>query len=95
LTPCICQFSKTLLAKSNYGWTEGVLENHLLPVFGGFCLRELSTLNIQMYLAGLDPTKLDHESRDKVRVVMSASLRFAVEHGLIPANPAAKLPLKR
>ena len=63
--------------------------------FGGFCLRELSTLNIQTYLAGLDPTKLGHESRDKIRDVMSASLRFAVEHGLIPSDPAANLRVDR
>ena len=37
--------SKTLLAKTTYCRSEGVLEDHLLPVFGHFCLRELSTLS--------------------------------------------------
>lgn len=86
--------SKTLLAKTTYGRSEGILERYLLPVFGQLCLRELSTLAIQTYLAGLD-MNLSHESRDKIRDVLSASLRFAVEHGLIPLNPAANLHVPR
>ena len=86
--------AKTILAKTTYGRSEGILEKYLLPVFGHLCLRELSTLTIQTYLAGLD-MKLSHESRDKIRDVLSASLRFAVEHTLLTSNPAANLHIAR
>jgi integrase len=85
---------KTQLAKTSYERTNGVLEHYLLPVFGHLCLSDLSTLTIQTYLVGLD-SKLSHESRDKIRDVLSASLRFAVEHGLMPSNPAVNLRVAR
>jgi integrase len=87
--------SKTLLAKPSYERSEGVLEHYLLPAFGHLCLHELSSLGIQTYLAALDSNKLSHESRDKIRDVLSASLRLALEHGLIPINPAYKLRVPR
>lgn len=86
--------AKSLQASTTYDRTEGVLENYLLPVFGLLCLHELNSYTLQTYFTGLDP-KLSHESRDKIRDVLSASLRFAVEHGLITSNPTINVRMPR
>jgi len=85
--------SKPLLASSTYERYEGVLDNHLLPVFGGKMLREMTSLVLQQYFSGLASVDLSHESRDKIRDVLSAVLGFAKEHGLLHFNPAEGLRL--
>jgi integrase len=85
--------SKPLLASSTYERYEGVLDNYLLPVFGGKMLREMTSLVLQQYFSGLASMDLSHESRDKIRDVLSAVLGFAKEHGLLHFNPAQGLRL--
>lgn len=60
-----------LIASTTYDRADGIFKNYLLPVFGERCLNELSTLTLQTYFAGLDRSKLSHESRDKIRDVLS------------------------
>src|SRR5215813_9340539 len=52
-------------------------------------------LTLQTYFAGLDRSKLSHESRDKIRDVLSAALGFAKEHGIITVNPAESIRVPR
>ena len=49
---------KPLLASSTYERYEGVLENYLLPAFGGKMLREMTSLVLQQYLSNLASTNL-------------------------------------
>lgn len=86
--------AQSLQASSTYDRTQGVIENYLIPHFGKLCLHQLTSLTLQTYFMGLDK-KLAHESRDKIRDVLSASLRFAVEHGLITSNPAMNVRMPR
>src|SRR5206468_10817969 len=88
---------KPLLASSTYERYEGVLENYLLPAFGGKMLREMTSLVLQQYLSNLASTNLAHESRDKIRDVLSAVLGFAKQHGLLHLNPTEglRLPVQR
>jgi integrase len=84
---------KPVLASSTYGRYEGIVNNYLLPTFGGKMLREMTSLALQQYLSGLASKNLSHESRDKIRDVLSAVLGFAKQHGLLHFNPAEGLRL--
>src|SRR5436305_7238636 len=47
------------------------------------------------YFTRLQHSKLSHESIDKIRDVLSAVLRTAVDYGRLASNPAEKIRLKR
>jgi integrase len=53
-----------LFAKSTRDRSQGILRNYLLPTFGGFSLRDLTTLSIQRYFTNMATSELTHESRD-------------------------------
>jgi hypothetical protein len=58
-------------------------------------LRDLTALTLQTYFSKLTTSTtnlvLSHESRDKIRDVLSSALRFAVQHDLLVRNPAESL----
>lgn len=70
-----------------------MLKNHLNPEFGDLMLREISLEQLQAYFARLQRTKLSAETIDKVRDVLSAVLRTAVDYGRPPTNPTEKIRL--
>jgi integrase len=86
---------KPLMATTSFDRTRGVLDNYLIPAFGKCCLRDLTALTLQTYFSKLTASKtnqtLSHESRDKIRDVLSSALRFAVQHDLLVRNPAESL----
>ncbi len=86
-----------VMAKSTQDRYQSVISNHLLPAFGSLTLRELTPLTIQRYISGLASSKLSHESKDKIRDVLSSILASAVEYGLLVKNPAenVRLPAER
>jgi hypothetical protein len=64
------------MAKSTQSRTKGVIRNYLIPAFGKLCLRDLSRLSVQRYFSGMADAKLAHESKDKIRDVLSSILWF-------------------
>jgi integrase len=66
---------------------EGIIRNYLSPEFGQLPLRELTPLRIQKYFSGLAKSPLSHESKDKIRDVLSSILGSAKQYGLILTNP--------
>jgi integrase len=76
------------MVKSTQDRSRSVLKLYLLPTFGHLCLRDLTRLTIERYLTDPSLFKLSHESRDKIRDVLSRILRSAVEYGLLLKNPA-------
>jgi integrase len=72
-----------------------VLKNHLNPEFGNLMLREVTLEAQQGYFARLQQSNLSAESVDKIRDVLSAVLRTAVEYGRLPSNPTEKIRLKK
>jgi integrase len=82
-----------LLAKSTQERSEGVIRNYLIPAFGNLCLRELTALVLQKYFSSMATSKLSHESRDKIRDVLSSILASAVTYGFLIKNPAEGLQL--
>ena len=86
-----------LMAKSTQYRSRGVLDNYLCPTFGKLCLRDLTSLTIQRYFSEMASSKLAHESRDKIRDVLSSVLRSAVDYGLLVRNPVenVRMPAER
>jgi integrase len=83
------------LALTTKGRTDGILKNYLLPLFGRCSLQELNYSLLQDYFSGLGTSELSRESRDKIRDVMSAVLRIAVEEGLISRNPMEQVRMPK
>ena len=86
-----------LMATSTRSRSEGIIGNYLLPAFGEMCLRELTPMTLQEYFSKMTSSPLSHESKDKLRDVLSAILQSAVTYGLLVKNPAVnvKLPPER
>jgi len=74
-----------------------VLNNYLLPAFGDLCLRDLSRLAVRRYFSQMASSPLAHESKDKIRDVLSSVLASAVDFGLLVKNPveAIRMPAQR
>jgi integrase len=84
-----------LMAKATQDRYSGILENYLTPAFGKMCLRDLTPLTLQKYFSGMVDSKLSHESKDKIRDVLSSVLGSARDYGLLVANPAENIRLPR
>lgn len=75
---------------------RGIINNYLLPAFQRFCLRDLTRLAIQRYISTDERLEhLSHESRDKIRDVLSSILGSAVGYGLLVNNPVEGVRLPR
>jgi integrase len=86
-----------LMAKNTQERSEGVIRNYLIPAFGKLCLRDLTVLSVQRYFSNMASSILAHESRDKIKDVLSSVLGSAVEYGLLVKNPVEgiRLPAQR
>ena len=82
-----------LLASSTQARYRSVIGNYLVPTFGGSCLRDLTPLTVQRYFSGMANSDLSHESRDKIRDVLSSVLGSAVQYGYVVKNPVEGLKL--
>lgn len=76
-----------MLAASSRGRTKGVLKNYLTPMFGRTSLHEMSYGLLQRYFSDMKTSTLSHESRDKIRDVLSSVLGAAVREGILQKNP--------
>ncbi len=83
------------LASTTRERSRSVLKNYLIPEFGDLMLREMTLERLQGYFADLQKSSLSPESLDKVRDVLSAALRTAVDYGRLSTNPMAKIRLKK
>ena len=84
-----------LMAKSSQGRTSGIIKNYLMPAFGSLCLRDVTSLSVQRYLSGLAKSKLAHESRDKIKDVLSSILASAKQFDFLVKNPVEGLKLPK
>lgn len=83
------------LASTTQERSRSVLKNYLVPEFGDAMLREITLERLQGYFAIVQGSNLSPESIDKIRDVLSAVLRTAVDYGRLSGNPAEKIRLKR
>jgi integrase len=82
-----------LMATTTQSRSLGIINNYLLPAFGKLCLRDVGTLQLQRYFSGMASSKLSHESRDKIRDVLSSILGSAVRYQLLVKNPVEGVQL--
>jgi Phage integrase, N-terminal SAM-like domain len=75
------------MAKSTQDRYKGVIKNYLIPAYGELSLRDLSRLTIQRYFSEMANSPLAHESKDKIKDVLSSILGSAVEFELLAKNP--------
>jgi len=83
------------MAKSTRDRYAGIIRNYLAPAFGTLCLRELTPLTVQRYFSGMATSKLEHESIDKIRDVLSSILGSSVKYQLLVKNPVDGVTLPR
>src|SRR5271165_4750541 len=74
------------MATTTQSRSRRVIQNYLLPAFGKACLRDLGTLQLQRYFSGMTASVLSHESKDKIRDVLSSVLGSAVRYHLLVKN---------
>ena len=84
-----------ILASTSRERSQSVLKTHLNPEFGDRMLREITLERVQEYFTRVQQSSLSPESVDKIRDVLSAVLRTAVEYGRLSSNPAEKIRLKK
>src|SRR5271165_2133094 len=71
-----------LMANTTRSRYRGVINSYRIPTFGGLSLRELGTLQLQRYFSHMASSPLSHESKDKIRHVLSSVLGSAVHYQL-------------
>lgn len=71
-------------------YTE-ILRLHLLPRFGKVRVHDLDRGRIKLFLAEKLNTGLEKRTVRNIQSVLRALLNAAIEDGVIPSNPAAKL----
>jgi integrase len=83
-----------LLASSTRTNYDGILRKRLVPLFGGFALRDLNTMTLQRYFSGL---KVGHPTAMKIKDVLSSVLGSAVRFQMLVRNPieGIQIPLPR
>lgn len=72
---------------------RSAVQNHLLPVFGGLRLRELTTPRLSRYFVSECP--LSAPSCQKLRTVLSGILSFACTQGYLAENPCRNALCRR
>jgi len=82
-----------LMARTTQERSRGVIANYLVPEFGKLSLRDLTPLRLQRYFSGLAASSLAHESRDKIKDVLSSVLGAALQYGLLVKNPVEGIRL--
>ncbi len=82
-----------VMAKTTQDRYASVLKNYLVPAFGESSLRDVTPLVVQRYLSKMAGSDLSHESRDKIRDVLSSVLGSAVQFSLLVKNPVEGLKL--
>jgi integrase len=81
-------------AKTTQDRDMSVYKNYLGPAFSEMCLRDITPLTVQRYVSGMANWKIEQESKDKVRDVLSSILGSTVDYNLLLKNPVigVKLP---
>lgn len=76
------------MATSTQVRRRGIINNYLLPEFSELCLRDLKNLQLQRYFSAMATSSLTHESRHKIRDVLSSILASAVRYQLLVKDPS-------
>ncbi len=79
------------VSEGTYQRYERTCRNHLVPFFGKLRLRDLSPAHVRAFKARKIEEGLNPNTVGLIQGVLSAALNQAVDDGLLPANPAARV----
>lgn len=69
------------------------MNNHILPVFANKRLKDIRKKDVQIFLC--NQPKLKGSSCKKLKIIFSSVFSFAVEEGIVEANPCSKARHKK
>jgi integrase len=79
------------VSEGTYQRYERTCRNHLIPFFGRIKLRDLNAAHVRAFKARKIEEGLNPNTVGVMQGVLSAALNQAVNDGLIPSNPAARV----
>jgi integrase len=79
------------VSEGTYLRYERTYRNHLLPFFGRLRLRDLTSAHVRAFKARKIEEGLNPNTVGVMQGVLNAALNQAVDDGLLPANPAARV----
>src|SRR5215203_6909480 len=79
------------VSEGTYSRYERTCRNHLVPFFGRIKLRDLSPAHVRAFKARKIEEGLNPNTVGIMQGVLNAALNQAVDDGLLPANPAARV----
>ena len=79
------------VSEETYQRYERTCRNHLVPFFGKLRLRDLSPAHVRAFKARKIEEGLNPNTVGLMLGVLNAALNQAVDDGLLPANPAARV----
>ncbi len=82
-------YKKPYLRKNSLNSIKYVLNDHILPYIGGYCLRDITPMQIQSIMAGLSGKS--NSLQGKVLVAMRNIFKVAQENGLIVRSPVSSM----
>jgi integrase len=91
----LAEYAEPRLKPSTLDGYRRYLDGHLIPAFGGFPLRALTTGLIQDFVSGLHARGLSGKSVNNIAVPLKLMLRHAVSWGYLASNPAAAVERAR
>jgi integrase len=80
---------------TTYAGNEPKVRLHLIPHFGGVRLAKISPLHVEQLYACMAKVGDSPQERHKCGKLLRQALRHAVDAGIIPTNPALKVPLPK
>lgn len=81
----------TRISLSSFSCYRRMIQNQLIPFFGGIRLINLKAHHIQRFLCQLTARGLAHSTKLSLLRLLKATLQYAVDEGLMPVNPCARI----
>ena len=82
-------YKKPYLRENSLIAIRNTLNQHILPVIGGYRLRDISPMHVQAIMAGL--ASKSNSLQSKVLIALRSIFKVAVENGLIAKTPVSRM----
>ncbi len=82
-------YKKPYLRENSLIAIRNTLNQHILPVIGGYRLRDISPMHVQAIMAGL--ASKSNSLQSKVLIALRSIFKVAVENGLIAKTPVSSM----
>ena len=82
-------YKKPYLRENSLIAIRNTLNQHILPIIGGYRLRDISPMHVQAIMAGL--ASKSNSLQSKVLIALRSIFKVAVENGLIAKTPVSSM----